>query len=154
MRNWPYAYSLAQAPDSTVKGKFDAGPLPAQASGKPSGTIGGWGQSVSRYSKVQDAAIQLVAYFTTPEVQTWRAIAGSFVPTIQSVAENPQVVQVMPYLQTTASVDRVGRPTAVFLDNYNQASTAFFQGVSQVLGGQDANQVLPDVQSKLQRLLA
>ena len=89
-----------------------------------------------------------------PEVQTWRAIAGSFVPTIQTVAENPQVVQVMPYLQTTASVDRVGRPTAVFLDNYNQASTAFFQGVSQVLGGQDANQVLPDVQSKLQRLLA
>jgi trehalose/maltose transport system substrate-binding protein len=154
MRNWPYAYSLAQAADSTIKGKFDAGPLPAQGSGKPSGTIGGWGQSVSRYSKVQDAAIQLVAYFTTPEVQTWRAIAGSFVPTIQTVAENPQVVQVMPYLQTTASVDRVGRPTAVFLDNYNQASTAFFQGVSQVLAGQDANQVLPDVQSKIQRLLA
>jgi trehalose/maltose transport system substrate-binding protein len=59
----------------------------------------------------------------------------------------------MPYLQTTANVERVGRPTGAFGDNYNQASTAFFQGVSQILGGGDATQVLGDVQSKLQRLL-
>jgi trehalose/maltose transport system substrate-binding protein len=77
----------------------------------------------------------------------------SFVPTIPSVAENPQVIAVQPYLKSTANVDRVGRPTAAFGDNYNQASTAFFQGVAQVLAGADATQVLPDVQSKLQRLL-
>src|SRR6266567_4726869 len=46
MRQWPYAYSLSQADDSAVKGKFDVGPLPAQANGKPTGTIGGWGQAV------------------------------------------------------------------------------------------------------------
>jgi trehalose/maltose transport system substrate-binding protein len=39
-------------------------------------------------------------------------------------------------------------------DNYNQASTAFFQGVSQILGGQDAAQVLPGVQTKLTQLLS
>jgi trehalose/maltose transport system substrate-binding protein len=154
MRNWPYAYSLAQASDSQVAGKFDAGPLPAQAGGMPTGTIGGWGQAVSRYSKVQDAAILLVRYFCSPDVQRWRAIAGSFVPTIQSIAEDPQVVAVMPYLKITANVDRVGRPTGAFGDNYNQASTAFFQGVSQVLAGGDPTQQLADVQSKLQRLLS
>ena len=154
MRNWPYAYSLGQASDSQVVGKFDAGPLPAQAGGKPTGTIGGWGQAVSKYSKVQDAAVQLVRYFCCPDVQRWRAIAGSFVPTIQTIAEDPQVVAVMPYLKTTANVDRVGRPTGAFADNYNQASTAFFQGVSQILAGGDAAQNLADVQSKLQRLLA
>jgi trehalose/maltose transport system substrate-binding protein len=154
MRNWPYAYSLGQTADSAVKGKFDVGPLPSQAGGKPTGTIGGWGQAVSKYSKSQDAAIQFVRYACSADVQRWRAIAGSFVPTIPSVAEDKDVVAVQPYLQTTANVERVGRPTAVFGENYNQASTAFFQGVSQILGGQDANQVLPDVQSKLQRLLA
>jgi trehalose/maltose transport system substrate-binding protein len=154
MRQWPYAYSLGQSSDSAVKGKFDVGPLPSQAGGKPSGTIGGWGMAVSKYSKVQDAAIQFIRYMTSPEFQTWHAVAGSTVPTIQAVAEKPEVVAAMPYLKTTASVDRVGRPSGIFGENYNQASTAFFQGVSQVLGGQDASQVLPDLQSKLQRLLA
>jgi len=154
MRNWPYAYSLGNSADSAVKGKFDVAPLPAQSGSKHTGTIGGWGMAVSRYSKVQDAAIQLVRYFTSPEFQTWRAQAASVVPTIQAVADKPEVQQVEPYLKTMADVDRVGRPSAQFQDNYNQASTAFFQGVSQVLGGQDATQVLPDVQSKLQRLLS
>ncbi len=154
MRNWPYAYSLGNAADSVVKGKFDVAPLPAQSGSKHSGTIGGWGMAVSRYSKVPDAAVQLVRYFTSPEFQTWRAQAASVVPTIQSVADKPEVLAVEPYLKTMADVDRVGRPTGAFADNYNQASTAFFQGVSQVLSGQDATQVLPDMQSKLQRLLA
>jgi hypothetical protein len=57
-------------------------------------------------------------------------------------------------LKSVASVERVGRPAGVYGDNYNQASTAFFQGVSTILGGQDATAVLPGVQQKLQQLLA
>jgi hypothetical protein len=52
-----------------------------------------------------------------------------------------------------ADVDRAGRPSAIFGEQYNQASTALFQGVSQILGGQDATQVLPDMQRKLEALL-
>jgi len=154
MRQWPYAYSVSQANDSPIKGKFDVAPLPAQAGSQPVGTIGGWGQAVSKYSKVPDAAIQYIRYITGPDVQRWRAIAGSFVPTITSIASDPEVIAVQPYLKTTADVSRVGRPSAQFGENYNQASTAFFQGVSQILQGQDATQVLADVQSKLTRLLA
>src|SRR4030081_3646540 len=56
MRNWPYAYAPSQAADSVIKGKFDIAPLPANPPGKSSGTIGGWGQAVSKDSKVPDAA--------------------------------------------------------------------------------------------------
>jgi trehalose/maltose transport system substrate-binding protein len=154
MRNWPYAWAPSQADGSPVKGKFDIAPLPANAGGKSSGTIGGWGQAVSKYSKAQDAAVQYVRYVTSAEVQTWRAIAGGFVPTIQSVADNPEVNVAQPYLKAVANVERVGRPAGVYGENYNQASTAFFQGVSQILGGQDAAQVLPGVQQKLTQLLA
>jgi trehalose/maltose transport system substrate-binding protein len=154
MRNWPYAYAPSQAADSAIRGKFDIAPLPAQPGGKSSGTIGGWGMAVSKYSKVPDAATQLVRYMVSPEVQTFRAIAGGFVPTIQSVAENPDVNQAMPYLKTVATVERVGRPAGAYGDNYNQASTAFFQGVSQILGGQEAAQVLPGVAQKLTQLLS
>jgi trehalose/maltose transport system substrate-binding protein len=153
MRNWPYAYSVSNTADSPVKGKFDVAPLPAQPGNKHVGTIGGWGQAVSRYSKAQDAAIQYIRYLVSPDVQTWRAIAGSFVPTIPAVAEKPEVLAVQPYLKSMADVDRVGRPSAIFGEQYNQASTALFQGVSQILGGQDATQVLPDMQRKLEALL-
>ncbi len=154
MRNWPYAYAPSQAADSPVKGKFDIAPLPANPPGKPSGTIGGWGQAVSKYSKAPDAAVQYVRYVTSAPVQTWRAIAGGFVPTIQTVADNADVNVAQPYLKAVANVERVGRPAGAYGDSYNQASTAFFQGVSQILGGQDAAQVLPGVQQKLQQLLA
>jgi trehalose/maltose transport system substrate-binding protein len=154
MRNWPYAYTPSQADGSPVKGKFDIAPLPANAGGKPSGTIGGWGQAVSKYSKAPDAAIQYVRYVTSAPVQTWRAIAGGFVPTIQSVADDAAVNVAQPYLKAVQNVERVGRPAGVYGENYNQASTAFFQGVSQILAGQDAAQVLPGVQQKLQQLLA
>lgn len=152
LRNWPYAYSLGNAADSAIKGKFDAAQLPSDSGGKPSGCIGGWGQAVSKYSKVPDASIQLARYFCSPEVQQWRAVAGSFVPTIPSVAEDAQVLQVMPYLKTAGGEDRVGRPAGFYGENYNQASAAFFQGVAQILAGGDATQVLNDVASKLQRL--
>ena len=41
----------------------------------------------------------------------------------------------------------------MFGERYNDASAVVFQGVSQILGGQDATQVLPDVQRKLEALL-
>ena len=82
-----------------------------------------------------------------------RSIAGSFVPTIQTVAENKDVLAVQPYLATMSGVDRVGRPAGVFGEQYNQASTAFFQGVSQILNGQDAAGQLADIQRKLEALL-
>jgi len=42
MRNWPYAYSLAQAKGSKVKGKIAVAPLPHGAGGTSVATVGGW----------------------------------------------------------------------------------------------------------------
>jgi len=115
---------------------------------------------VSRYSKNQDAAIEFVLYLTSPEVATWRAAVGSFVPTISSVADNPDVfgercpcLKVMPFLKTAAGVERVARPSRQTGEKYNEASTAFFQGVNQILNGQDAAQVLPQTQQRIERLV-
>jgi trehalose/maltose transport system substrate-binding protein len=153
MRNWPYAYALSNLAESPIKGKFDAAPLPAQPGSKSVGTVGGSQLGVSRYSKNQDAAVEFVRYLTSPEVQTWRAVVGSFVPTISSVADNPEVLKVMPFLKAMADVERVARPSRQTGEQYNQASTAVFQGVSQILGGADAAQVLPQLEQRLQKLI-
>jgi trehalose/maltose transport system substrate-binding protein len=153
MRNWPYAYAAGNQPDSPIKGKFDVAPLPHDPGQQSAGTVGGWQLGVSKYSRYPDAAIEFVRYMTSPEVETYRAVVGSYVPTITSVSADPRVLQAMPFLKNLADVVRVTRPSRELGANYNQGSTVFFQGVYRVLQGQDAAQILPQVAQQLQRLL-
>jgi trehalose/maltose transport system substrate-binding protein len=153
MRNWPYAYALGQKDDSPVKGKFDVAGLPAAQGQKPVGTIGGWALAVSKYSKNQDASIEFIRYLSSPEFQTFRAVVGSFVPTIPSVASNPSVQEAEPFLVSAGDVERVARPSAETGENYNQISTAFFQAINNIENGQDPSSVLPSAQNQIQRLL-
>ncbi len=153
MRNWPYAYAAGVKDDSPVKGKFDVAPLPAQSGSKPSGTVGGWQLAVSKYSKAIDASIEFVRYAASPEIQTYRAVVGTFVPTIPAVAERPEVLTAMPFLKNLSSVERVTRPSRALGERYNEGSTAFFQGVNQILNGQDAAAILPNVERQITRLL-
>ncbi|MDP9383108.1 MAG: hypothetical protein M3Q29_23800 [Chloroflexota bacterium] len=101
----------------------------------------------------KEASIEFVQYMTSPEVQTYRAVVGAYVPTIPEVSERPAVIEAMPFLQPMESVRRVTRPAGVLADDYNEGSTAFFQGVNQVLTGADPEQQMSQVAQRLQRLL-
>jgi len=153
MRNWPYAYATGNAADSPIKGKFDVAPLPAAQGEKHYGTVGGWQLGVSQYSKAQDASIEFVRYMTSPEVETWRAVVGSYVPTMDKVTSDPDVVKAMPFLQNLQDVVRVTRPSGPAGANYNQVSTYFFQGVNKILNGEDASSVVPQVQQQIERVM-
>lgn len=152
MRNWPYAYAAAKK-GSPISGMFDAGPLPASSGQQHTGAVGGQELCVSKYSKNQDASIEFVRYLAGPEVQTWRGVVGGYVPTIQTVASASAVVEAQPFLANITNVQRATRPSTELADQYNQASTYFFQGVNQILNGQDAAQVLPNVSQQMQRLV-
>jgi trehalose/maltose transport system substrate-binding protein len=117
------------------------------------GCIGGWALAVSKYSKNPDASVEFVRYLTSPEFQTYRGVVGGYVPTIQSVAANPSVLQAQPYLSKVANVTRVARPSAETGENYNQVSTIFFQAANNILNGQDASSVLSSAQSQINRLI-
>ena len=161
MRNWPYAYAAAKTPDkdgkiSPIADKFDVAPLPHgnDPSDKSQGTVGGWQLGVSKYSTHQDAAIEFVRYMTSPEVETWRAVVGSFVPTQAAVAADPQVLTAMPFLKNLSDVVRVTRPSRELGADYNEGSTDFFQAVSQILNGADAASTLPPLEQQLNTLLS
>ncbi len=153
MRNWPYAYSLGNAQDSPIRGKFDVAPLPATPPNPHVGTVGGWQLGVSRYSRAPEAAVEFVRYMTSPEVQTYRAVVGSFVPTIPDVSARPEVLAVMPFLETLKDVVRVTRPSRETGERYNEVSTVIFQSVNQILNGADAAQVLPQAEQRLRRII-
>ncbi|MDQ3547414.1 MAG: extracellular solute-binding protein [Chloroflexota bacterium] len=153
MRNWPYAYSLGQADDSAVAGMFDVTGLPAGDGMESVGTLGGWQLAVSSYSEEPEAATEFVKYMVSPEVVKWRAIVASFVPLIVDVAEDPDVIAAQPYLENLAGVTRVARPSQSTGENYNQVSTEFFQGVNEILTGGSAEEIIPSVAQRIERLL-
>lgn len=154
MRNWPYAYAQGQDPKaSKIVGKFDAAPLPHDQGQKSVGTLGGWQIGVNKFSKNQAAAIEFARYITSPEIAKYRAIVGSYVPLVTSVLTDPDVVKAEPFLATTADVVRVARPSTAAGTSYNQISGDFYQGVSQVLAGQDPKSVLGNVQNRIQTAL-
>ncbi|MDI3339428.1 MAG: ABC transporter substrate-binding protein [Sphaerobacter sp.] len=151
LRNWPYVYALATAADSPVAGQVGVAPLPAAAGQPHVGTVGGWQLAVSRYSRVPEAAAEFVRYMTSPQVQSYRAQVGSFVPTIPSVAAEEPVIKAMPFLAEMEDVERVTRPSRQTGEQYNQVSTAVFQGVNAILNGQDAAQVVPQMAQQIER---
>jgi trehalose/maltose transport system substrate-binding protein len=154
MRNWPYAYSIAQATGSKVQGKFAVAPLPHGPGGKSVATLGGWQLAVSKYSKHQDAAIEFVRYMTSKPVNKFDTITNSNVPATPSLVNDPQVKKVAPYLSpATAAVPRAFRPSAQLGAKYNEGSKDIYQAVSRILNGASAESVLPGLQAQLQGLL-
>jgi trehalose/maltose transport system substrate-binding protein len=136
MRNWPYAWALAQGPDSTIKDKVGIVPLPKGGQdGRQAGTLGGQLLAVSKYSKNAESATDLVLYLTGPEEQKRRAIQGSFNPTIVSLYGDNDIAKANPFIGDLADVfaNAVARPATVTGDNYNKVSTEFFNAVHQVL---------------------
>src|SRR5262245_16324000 len=154
MRNWPYAYSLAAAKGSKVAGKFAVAPLPHGVHGKSVATVGGWQLAVSKYSKHPDAAIEFVRYLTSKPVEKFDTITNSNVPTIPSLASDPQVKKAAPYLNPqTAAVPRATRPSTALGAKYNEGSKDIYQAISRILNGASAQSVLPGLQSQLNALL-
>ncbi|MBY5521465.1 ABC transporter substrate-binding protein [Rhizobium leguminosarum] len=138
MRNWPYAYSLGNGADSAVKGKFDVMTLPVAAVGdKPSSTLGGWNLAVSKYSEKQDAAIALVKFLASKDVQKARAIELSNLPTLTDTYDDKDVAAAQPFMPNWKPIfqDAVPRPSATAKVKYNEVSSKFWTAVHNTLSG-------------------
>jgi trehalose/maltose transport system substrate-binding protein len=156
MRNWPYAWALANADDSTVKGKVGVTVLPQGGEGgRHAATLGGQQLAVSQYSAHPAEAADLVRYLTSAAEQKRRALEGSFNPTRKSLYSDQEVLAAVPFLANFGAVleSAVPRPSTVTGDRYNQVSTEFYQAVHNTLSGQGtAEENLAALESALDRL--
>ncbi|ANL07347.1 MULTISPECIES: ABC transporter substrate-binding protein [Rhizobium] len=138
MRNWPYAYALGNGADSAVKGKFDVMTLPVAAAGdKPSSTLGGWNLAVSKYSEKQEAAIALVKFLASEDVQKARAIELSNLPTLTDLYDDKDVAAAQPFMPNWKPIfqNAVPRPSATAKVKYNEVSSKFWTAVHNTLSG-------------------
>jgi trehalose/maltose transport system substrate-binding protein len=137
MRNWPYAWSLGQAPDSPIKGKIGVAALPSGSGpgAKKAATLGGWQLAVSKYSKNVDAAAALALYMTSPEVQKKRAVGGSYNPTIPELYKDKDITTANPFMGELLDVftNAVARPATATGLKYPEVSNAFWDATHEVL---------------------
>ena len=155
MRNWPYAYALGNSENSPIKGKFDVAPLPAGEGGRPVATLGGWNLAVSRYSKHPDAAIELVKFIASREMQKYRTLKTSNLPTIAALYDDPDIARQQPIVPRWKEIflNAQPRPSATARIKYNEASSQFWTAVHDTISGQGtATDNLADLAARLTRL--
>ena len=156
MRNWPYAWSLAQGSESAIKDKVGVSALPkGGADGRSAATLGGWQLSVSKYSKNQKLAADLVMYLTSAEEQKRRAVQGAYNPTIESLYKDPEILKAAPFMGELYDtfVNAVARPSTVTGAKYNQVSNDFWNAVHGVLSGRaKADASLAQLEGSLKRM--
>ncbi|MCK0745129.1 ABC transporter substrate-binding protein [Chromohalobacter nigrandesensis] len=155
MRNWPYAWSLAQSEDSDVRDKVGVVKLPHGPEGKSAATLGGWNLAVSKYSENRELAADLVAFLTGKAEQKRRAIEGSYNPTLEALYEDEEVLTAVPFFGTLYDTfaNAVARPSAVTGESYGRVSNAFFDTSHSVLSGDtSAADALAQLESQLRRL--
>lgn len=155
MRNWPYAWALAQSERSPVRGLVGVAPLPHGPDGEPAAALGGYNLAVSKYSESPEVAADLVMFLTSPEEQKRRAIRGGYNPTILALYEDPEVVEAVPFLAelypTISSA--VARPSTITGEKYNRVSAAFWGAVHDVLSGEtEAGPALSSLSQELAKI--
>ena len=158
MRNWPYAWALANSPDSAVKDKVGVVELPMGAGdgARHSATLGGWQLAVSKYSPNAEVAASLVKFLTSAEEQKRRAVEGAYNPTIASLYEDPEVLEANPFFGKLYGTftSAVARPSSQAGARYNQVSSEFYNAVHSVLSGSATpDQAIGQLERKLARLI-
>ncbi|WP_432053970.1 ABC transporter substrate-binding protein [Streptomyces sp. bgisy022] len=99
LRNWPYAYVAASAPESEVAGKVGAVPLPG-ADGPGTSVLGGSNLAVSSASPHPESAARLIAYLTSESVQRQVLTRGALPPVRADLYDDPELIRRFPYLPT------------------------------------------------------
>jgi trehalose/maltose transport system substrate-binding protein len=157
MRNWPYAWALANADDSPVKGKVGVTVLPEGdgPDARHAATLGGQHLAVSRYSANPAEAADLVRYLTSVKEQKRRALEGSFNPTLRSLYTDPELLAANPFYRDFLPIldNAVARPSTVTGRRYNQVSSAFVRAVHETLVGKsEPASGLANLDKELERL--
>lgn len=150
MRNWDYAYVLGESSDSPIRGKFGVAVLP-NGGGGSAGTVGGWNLAVSKYSKNREAAIELVKFLASQDVQKRRTLALSIVPTRTALYSDPDLSHLAPFIDGMQTA--VPRPSAPTKRKYNEVSQAFWEAAHKSLRGDGAaGDNLASLESKIKRI--
>ncbi|WP_424949531.1 ABC transporter substrate-binding protein [Deinococcus sp.] len=154
--NWSYAWAHFQgkSPDPTlVKGNVGVAKLPAFGKNSSSTCVGGWQWGVSSYSKNKAAAVKLLQYMVSSDVQRDLAVNGAYLPVRRALYNDAAVVAANPHFKTLFPVVSNARSRPV-TPAYPRVSEIIRTNVSAaVSGNKTVDAALKDMQQGLAPLL-
>ncbi|MEA2359160.1 MAG: trehalose/maltose transport system substrate-binding protein, partial [Solirubrobacteraceae bacterium] len=134
MRNWTYAYAVANSAGSKVKGKYKVAPLPSFEGGGKAGILGGHNSVISVYTKNPGLALKFSDFYASPEFQKIALLKYSQAAIIPATYSDPDVKKAIPYaaqlLQALSQAK--ARPVSPV---YPQISQAIYKNVNDALAG-------------------
>ncbi len=136
-RNWPYAWSLHQRPESPVRGDVGVGPLPGPRPGAGAGTLGGWHVGVSRFSDAREEAVRLVRWLTSRTTQKTMVRRLGWNPGRRDLYADADLVRELPHLPRLAAAFRTARPRPT-VPWYPQMSRVLQRHLSAAISGRAA----------------
>lgn len=140
LRNWPYAWSMAEGEESKIKGLAGIARLPHAEGATSYSTIGGWNVAVSSYSEHPDEALEFLRFIAGEKSLKERAIKGGYLPTRRTVYSDAEVLETNPHFASFFEVfqNTRNRPRS---PHYPRMSDAIQENVHQVL----THELKPDV---------
>lgn len=134
LRNWPYAWRLAQAEDSPLRGRVGVVPMVHTPAGRPSGTLGGWGLGISAYSRHPELALAFIREAVTLESQLALCGPTGYAPARLEAYEDARLLAQNPFLAELLALhaNAVARPG---IARYALASDILQRQLSAALAG-------------------
>jgi len=134
LRNWPYAWSMAQGEGSKVTDVVGIARLPHAPGETPYSTIGGWNVAVSTFSKHPEEAFEFLAFIAGERSLELRAIEGGYLPTRKATYADPDVLKANPHFERFFEVFRYtrNRPRS---PEYSLASDIIQENAHRALSG-------------------
>ena len=151
MRNWQYAYVLAEEKGSKIKNKIGVCSMPEGPTGIAGNTSGIETIGVNKFTKHPKVAADFALFLCSAKAQKLRALDAGLCPTIKDlyndkdISKNPAFKLFYDIFQ-----NGVNRPAIQTAPNYGQVSKVFYTEVYSVLTGQNnASSALADAAKKI-----
>ena len=155
-RGWPYMYATFGADDSQInQDQVGVAPLPTQEEGQQSWScLGGWNMYMNAGSQNKDAAWEFIQFMTAPEQQEFRATEGSFLPTLNSLYEDQEVLSQAPVIELARDIVRGDARSRPVTPYYSDISSRLAGGFHSALTGEtDPEQVVQNLSEEMQNII-
>jgi len=140
LRNWDYAWGVANSKGMASAGKVGVAPLPTFAGGVPYpgySNIGGWNLYINPHSAKISADLKFIEFITGTKAQTIEAKPPfSEIPTNEAVRSNPAIKSLNPPFAVLSETKLVPRPAQN--PNYPQISQAIYTNYNSALAGSES----------------
>jgi len=155
LRGWPFMYQILGQEGRVNQDQVGIAALPVAEEGLRSfSCLGGWNMYINSDSENVDAAWEFVKFMTAPEQQRFRALEGSFLPTLRELYEDEEVASQVPVIERGGDVIRDNARSRPVTPFYSAISGRLASAFNANLRGESSpEETVQRLQQELQNII-